>query len=396
MGPPAVIEQVTASKLVGRGGAAFPAGRKWNAVAAAAGPEVRDCQRGRVRARHVQGPRPPRARSVRCDRGDGDRGVGRRGRAWLRVRARRVSRGPAPVTDAAIDRRAGPACSAATCCTSAAVVRDRAPAGRGRLHLRRGDRAVQLDRGPPGKPRVKPPFPGGSACSAADAVQQRRDAGQRAAHPARPPRRDPEWTDNTKLFSVAGNVARPGVYEVPNRKTRCASCLDLAGGVAGNGRVWCGWCCSAARRGRSWAPSTLDVIPHRRGHPRDRRDARLRRGDRARRQHRSRRPWCCGSRRSSVTSRAGSACPAASEPYVRRRPLPPPRERDGRWVCARGELARLHDVGNVMRDASICGLGQTACPGTWSKSVLVAFGVVPAGTGAGIASERSPRNRKSR
>ncbi len=34
MGPAAVIEQVTASKLVGRGGAAFPTGRKWAAVAA--------------------------------------------------------------------------------------------------------------------------------------------------------------------------------------------------------------------------------------------------------------------------------------------------------------------------------------------------------------------------
>ena len=33
MGPQAVIEEVTASKLVGRGGAAFPTGRKWAAVA---------------------------------------------------------------------------------------------------------------------------------------------------------------------------------------------------------------------------------------------------------------------------------------------------------------------------------------------------------------------------
>jgi NADH-quinone oxidoreductase subunit F len=36
------------------------------------------------------------------------------------------------------------------------------------------------------------------------------------------------------------------------------------------------------------------------------------------------------------------------------------------------ELARLHDVGNAMRDASICGLGQTA----WNavESALVTFG----------------------
>jgi NADH-quinone oxidoreductase subunit F len=35
MGPQKIIEQVTASKLVGRGGAAFPTGRKWEAVAKA-------------------------------------------------------------------------------------------------------------------------------------------------------------------------------------------------------------------------------------------------------------------------------------------------------------------------------------------------------------------------
>ena len=35
LGPAGVIEEVTASKLVGRGGAAFPTGRKWDAVAKA-------------------------------------------------------------------------------------------------------------------------------------------------------------------------------------------------------------------------------------------------------------------------------------------------------------------------------------------------------------------------
>ena len=47
------------SKLVGRGGAAFPTGRKWAAVAAPARPAALPrLQRRRVRARHVQGPRP--------------------------------------------------------------------------------------------------------------------------------------------------------------------------------------------------------------------------------------------------------------------------------------------------------------------------------------------------
>ena len=33
MGPEAVIREVTDAKLLGRGGAAFPTGRKWDAVA---------------------------------------------------------------------------------------------------------------------------------------------------------------------------------------------------------------------------------------------------------------------------------------------------------------------------------------------------------------------------
>ena len=68
---------------------------------------------------------------------------------------------------------------------------------------------------------------------------------------------------------------------------------------------------------------------------------------------------CAGSPRSSATSRAASACPAASGPCARR-------------SCWRGsrtawsvrsreeELVLLADIGRAMRDASICGLGQTA------------------------------------
>src|SRR6185312_16156448 len=40
----------------------------------------------------------------------------------------------------------------------------------------------------------------------------------------------------TKLFSVAGHVARPGVYEVP-MGTTLRELLELAGGIAGSGRI---------------------------------------------------------------------------------------------------------------------------------------------------------------
>ena len=43
IGSAAVIDELTTSQLVGRGGAAFPTGRKWAGVAAAAGPKYVLC-----------------------------------------------------------------------------------------------------------------------------------------------------------------------------------------------------------------------------------------------------------------------------------------------------------------------------------------------------------------
>ena len=58
MGAEAVIAEVTASKLMGRGGAAFPTGRKWDAVRTQpAHAALSGLQRRRVGAGHVQGSR---------------------------------------------------------------------------------------------------------------------------------------------------------------------------------------------------------------------------------------------------------------------------------------------------------------------------------------------------
>ena len=92
-GPGRVIREVTDSKLLGRGGAAFPTGRKWDAVARNPSSALRDLQRRRVRARHLQGPRAARGRPLRDHRGDDHRRVRHRLRARLPVSPRRVPRG---------------------------------------------------------------------------------------------------------------------------------------------------------------------------------------------------------------------------------------------------------------------------------------------------------------
>ena len=64
LGGEGVIRELKDSRLMGRGGAAFPTGVKWEAVAHQAGaPALPDLQRRRVRARDVQGPRRDRGRS---------------------------------------------------------------------------------------------------------------------------------------------------------------------------------------------------------------------------------------------------------------------------------------------------------------------------------------------
>ena len=65
-------------------------------------------------------------------------------------------------------------------------LRHRAPARRRRLHLRRGDGALRVDRGQARRAAQQAAVPGrGRPVRQADGRQQRRDAGQRAAHRAR-------------------------------------------------------------------------------------------------------------------------------------------------------------------------------------------------------------------
>ncbi len=82
IGPEAVIAEVTASKLDGSRRRGLPDGSQVGRRRGPARPApLPRLQRRRVRARHVQGPRPPRGRPVRDRRGDDDRRLRDRCRA---------------------------------------------------------------------------------------------------------------------------------------------------------------------------------------------------------------------------------------------------------------------------------------------------------------------------
>ncbi len=186
MGQAGVLREVTDSKLVGRGGAAFPTGRKWDAVARnPKQPHYLICNadesepgtfKDRVLLEHdpfftiesmtIGGFATGAEHGYLYLRGEYPRGLG--------APCRRDHRGPR----ARIPRPEHP--------RQGRQLRHRAAQGRRRLHLRRGDCALQLDRGLPGRAPQQAAVPGRlGAVRHADGDQQRRDAGQRAGHPRR-------------------------------------------------------------------------------------------------------------------------------------------------------------------------------------------------------------------
>ena len=162
-----------------------------------------------------------------------------------------------------------------------------------------------------------------------------------------------EGSTGPRLFCVCGNVAQPGLYEVEFGAT-LRELLELAGGVRGAPKAILlgGAAGGFVDAGRAGPPAHVRGRACRRLHARLRRGHGVRRGggpgrhraaDRAvlpRRVVRPVRPVPGGDR-----SAGGGAAPAG-----RRREL----------GSRAQELALLDEIAQVMRDASICGLGQTA------------------------------------
>ena len=195
-------------------------------------------QRRRVGAGHVQGPRPARGRPVRRRRGDDDRGLRDRRVEGLPLHPRRVPARPRRASPTRSTRRATAGLLGAGHPRLGLRLRHRAPARRRRLHLRRGDGALRVDRGQARRAAQQAAVPGrGRAVRQADRRQQRRDAGQRAAASCstaarRSPAIGTEGSTGPKLFCLSGHVARPGVYEVEFGAT-LRDLIELAGGVPG-------------------------------------------------------------------------------------------------------------------------------------------------------------------
>ncbi|OGO51736.1 MAG: NADH dehydrogenase, partial [Chloroflexi bacterium RBG_16_69_14] len=360
IGAEAVVAEVTAAKLMGRGGAAFPTGRKWAAVAS----------------------RPPRPHYLVCNADESEPGTFKdrvllEGDPFATVEAMTIAAFAAGCSRGYLYIRGEYPEAEARVANAIARAREAGLLGADILgsgfafdiELRRGAGAYicgeetalfESIEGKRGEPRNKPPFPVEVGLFGKPTVINNvetlanvplivLDGGDAFAATGT------EGSTGPKLFCLSGHVARPGVYEVEFGAT-LRDLIELAGGVPGGRSIRTILLGGAA--GVFVGPDALDTPLTFEGTRAI--GATLGSGvimvfdetadlvDTLRRIARFFRDESCGQ---CVPCRVGTVrqeellARLAAGSQVR------PREE---------ELVLLREIGQVMRDASICGLGQTA------------------------------------
>ncbi|HWN44960.1 MAG TPA: NADH-ubiquinone oxidoreductase-F iron-sulfur binding region domain-containing protein [Thermoanaerobaculia bacterium] len=359
MGPDRVIGEVIEAKLVGRGGAAFPTGQKWLGMRSAPLPRYLVCnadesEPGTFKDRVLMEGDPYSliesmiiaGFATGCERG------------YLYIR------GEYPLATDLLDN------AIRRCRERGFLGTDILGDGvRFDVELRRGAGAyicgeetalLNSLEGYRGEPRNKPPFPTqvglfgqptaiNNVETLVNVLSILIDGGKAFAAIGT------ERSTGPKLFCLSGHVRRPGVYEVPFGVT-LREVLEMAGGIAGSGRLQAILLGGAA--GAFITPDQIDVPLTFEGTRAigaalgsgvimpfdDTVDLRLV----LRRIAQFFRDESCGQ---CVPCRVGT---------VRQEEVLHRLATDRPFGSVEQELALVKELGQVMRDASICGLGQTA------------------------------------
>ena len=360
LGPEGVIREVTEAKLLGRGGAAFPTGRKWDAV--------------RTQAE--------KTRYIICNADESEPGTFKdrvllTGDPFAIVEAMTIAafaagcqrgyvyiRGEYPLAAQRIQHAIDKARAAGLL----------GPKVMGRsfafeMEVRRGAGAYicgeetaifESIEGKRGEPRNKPPFPVqhglfnkptvvNNVETLANVLPIMIEGGAMAAKIGTPD------SAGSRLFCMSGHVAQPGVYEVP-MGTTLGQLMEVAGGISGSGKMQCALLGGAA--GAFVRPDEMNLkLTHE-----DTRAAGVTLGsgvvvafddtvdmkDILHRIAQFFRDESCGQ---CVPCRVGTV--RQQEALVR---IATKKTIGG----VKGELALLEEIGLAMKDGSICGLGQTA------------------------------------
>ncbi|MDQ1507092.1 MAG: NADH-quinone oxidoreductase subunit, partial [Actinomycetota bacterium] len=385
LGPAGVIREVTDSGLVGRGGAAFPTGRKWAAVA---GQPVRphelvcnadESEPGTFKDRVLMEGDPFAVLEAMTVAGYAT--GAEHGYLYLRGEYPRALSALRAAIDTARERGfLGPDVMGLGFAFDVEIRR-----GAGAYICGEETAIFNSIEGYRGEPRNKPPFPVESGLFGRPTLVNNVETlvnvlpiltGGAATYAAV----GTERSSGPKLFCVSGAVARPGVYEVPFGTT-LRELLDLAGGVTVGRSLRAVLLGGAA--GAFVGPDGLDVPLTFEGAvaagvtlgsgvvmvlddtvdlaPFLLRIAAFFRDE------------SCGQ---CVPCRVGTVRQEeALERLITRRTL----------GGVEDELALLADIGQVMRDASICGLGQTAANAI--ASAIVTLGAFPAGSVTGAEAD---------
>ena len=360
MGPEAVIAEVTASKLVGRGGAAFPTGRKWEAVRA----------------------QPVRPHYLVCNADESEPGTFKdrvlmEGDPFALVEAMTIAgfatgceqgylyiRGEYPLAfehmQHAIEQARRRRLLGGNILERGVFFDFEIRRGAGAYICGEETALFESIEGKRGEPRNKPPFPVNAGLFGKPTVVNNVETlanipgivleGGAAFGAVGTPQ-----STGTRLFCVCGNVQRPGVYEAAFGTT-LRTVLEMAGGLLSGRRLAAVLLGGAA--GTFVRPDELDLkLTHE-----DTRAAATTLGsgvvmviddtidlqDLVLRIAAFFRDESCGQ---CVPCRVGTVRQEEALHRIARS-----RTRGGLAM----EVALLEDVGVAMRDASICGLGQTA------------------------------------
>jgi len=367
LGPEGVIRELAASRLLGRGGAAFPAAKKWEALHL---------------QRRLLEEDPRRRHYAICNADESEPGTFKdrvlmEGDPFAVLEGMTIAAFATGAQRGYIYLRGEYPLAAERVASAIGVARKRGLLGENILGLRlRFD--IELRRGAGayicgeetalfnsiegyrGEPRNKPPFPTQAGLFRQPTVVNNvetlvnvplilREGGANFAATGSPD------SSGTRLFCLCGHVARPGVYEIP-MGAALRDLIDLAGGTAGTGKLQAVLLGGAA--GTLLSPQELDVPLTFEGTRAigatlgsgvvmlfddsvDLRRILLRIAGFFHHE-------TCGQ---CVPCRVGVVRQEeALERLVHGRPLGSVAE----------EMARLREMAQAMRDASICGLGQTA------------------------------------
>jgi len=368
LSPAEVVEEIKASGLVGRGGAAFPAGLKWEGTAKAAGrPKYVVCngdeaEPGAFKDRVLMEEDPHRvlegliiaARAVGANKGY----------VFVRAEYPHALRVLAhAVNDARGSGLLGPNVFGSGFDFDVELRR-----GAGAYICGEETALFEAIEGGRGFPRVKPPFP--TTCglfgrpTAINNVETLCNVPLILARGAAEYRRiGTGKSPGPKLFCVSGDVARPGLYEVPFGVTIRHLLYDLAGGMRGGSRLQAILMGGAA--GAFATEKDLDVrlsfedlrsagIPLGAGvvtvfnDARDMRDVLLRLA------------------RFFADESCGKCFPCQLGTQRQHEIL----QRVAKGGSLPGDQERLIEIGAAMTEASLCGLGQTAASAVLSALKL--------------------------